>query len=68
MRDFIIKDDVLEQCAENDSNVVIPEGVTLIEKYAFENCRSLTEIKIPAHTVVENDAFTGCLLLEDERL
>ena len=27
MRDFIIKDDVLEQCVENDSNVVIPEGV-----------------------------------------
>jgi hypothetical protein len=47
---------------------VIPEGVTLIEKYAFENCRSLTEIKIPAHTVVENDAFTGCSLLEDESL
>ena len=40
---------------------VIPEGVTNINKYAFEYCKSLTSIAIPSSvTSIGEDAFLYC--------
>ena len=43
------------------SSVVISEGVTSIDKYAFYGCRSLTSITIPdSVTSIGVEAFYGC--------
>ncbi|MBQ8290831.1 MAG: leucine-rich repeat domain-containing protein [Clostridia bacterium] len=43
------------------TNLVIPEGVTSIGNYAFEDCTSLTSITIPSSvTSIGNHAFSGC--------
>lgn len=47
--------------SDNIGSVIIPEGVTIIEKYAFSNCNSITSIKLPSTlTVIENYAFAYC--------
>ena len=41
--------------------VIIPDGVTCIDHFAFEGCSSLTSITIPdSVTSIENYAFEGC--------
>ncbi len=50
---------------EQVTDLVIPEGVTKIKKYAFYNCRSLTSVKIPdGVTVIEKCAFYNCISLK----
>ena len=45
--------------------VVLPEGQTTIDDYAFYNCENLTEINIPDSIVsVDIHAFSGCTSLE----
>ena len=42
-------------------NTVIPNSVTIISSYAFENCTSLTEVSIPnSVTSIRSGAFHGC--------
>ena len=42
-------------------SITIPEGTRNIDNYAFENCKSLTEIYLPESVVsVGNDAFGNC--------
>ena len=50
------------------TDLVIPAGVTSIEKYAFYNCSNLISITIPdSVTSIENSAFRGCTnLIEKE--
>ena len=50
---------------KNDiSNYEIPSTVEIIEKYAFQNCTSLTSVTIPdSVTSIGNSAFYGCTSL-----
>ena len=50
----------------NDTEtVVIPDGVTIIDGFAFYNCESLTSITIPdTVTSIDNCAFFGCSSLK----
>ena len=51
---------------KNDiSNYEIPSTVEIIEKYAFQNCTSLTSVTIPdSVTNISGSAFIGCNKLE----
>lgn len=43
------------------TNLVIPEGVTTISRYAFYGCTTITEVTIPKSLErIKNDAFYGC--------
>ena len=43
------------------TDLVIPEGVTSIGKYAFEGCSGLTSVTIPSSvTSIGSSAFSGC--------
>ena len=45
-------------------NLVIPNTVTTIKAYAFNNCTNLTTITIPSSvTIIESHAFAGCTSL-----
>ena len=46
---------------ENIEEVIIPNGVTQISSYAFQNCINLTTVTIPdSVTYMDNSAFYGC--------
>ena len=47
MSDFVIDNGVLVKYTGQAHRVVIPEGVTGIGAYAFDECLSLVSVKIP---------------------
>ncbi len=47
-------------------SITIPDTVKSIGAKAFYNCTELTKIKIPVDTIVEKDAFDGCVKLKIE--
>ena len=49
---------------KTNASYTIPDGVTLINSYAFYDCTSLKEVTIPnSVTEIEVDAFSGCTSL-----
>ena len=60
-----ITNGVVTECARSAKNVVIPDGVTEIGYYAFDNCESLTSVVIPEGvTKIGVWAFRDCESLE----
>lgn len=41
-------------------SIAIPEGVTSINNFAFDNCTSLTSLSIPSSVKSISNAFYGC--------
>ena len=65
VNDFEIKNGVLVKYRGNDTDVVIPDGVTEIGDYAFNGCKSLSNITIPEGVKkIGNSAFAGCSSLK----
>ncbi len=62
---FTIEEGVLIEYKGSGGNVVIPDGVTRIERSVFNGCKNLTSIEIP-NSVKEiyNRAFSGCKSLK----
>ena len=61
---FYIEDNVLIKCDNKVENVVIPDGITQIDDYAFELCTQLKTVMIPGSvTSIGDDAFYGCYRL-----
>ena len=59
-----IEDNVLIKCDNKVENVVIPDGITQIDDYAFELCTQLKTVTIPGSvTSIGDDAFYGCYRL-----
>lgn len=53
-------------CEESAVSVSFPDGVTLIDGYAFFNCASLTEIILPEGIAeIAYSAFEGCVSLKE---
>ncbi len=62
---FEIKDGVLMKYTGSDTVVVIPEGVTSIDRYAFCKCSHVTEVMLPdSIRFVGRYTFQGCDNLE----
>ena len=58
---------ILFPCGKESDIYVVPESVTAIGTYAFENCYGLKNIRFfPALTVIEDYAFYGCIHLPKE--
>ncbi len=47
MSDFIIRNGVLTKYIGKGGAVVIPEGVTIIDRWAFIGCSTLSEVILP---------------------
>ncbi len=64
---FVIKNGVLKKYNGKGGAVVIPDGVTSIDKSAFYNCNELKSIEIPnSVTSIGEWAFGACAGLEGE--
>ena len=59
--DFVIKDGVLKKYSGTESEVIIPNGVTIIGFEAFKRCNSLEKVVIPdGVTKIRSNAFSEC--------
>ena len=55
---------ILDENGNEVTNLVVPDGVTSIGKYAFENCSALTSIVIPdGVTSIGEGVFYNCIAL-----
>ncbi|MCL2762512.1 MAG: leucine-rich repeat domain-containing protein [Treponema sp.] len=58
---FKVVHNVLWKYLGNGSDVVIPDGITTIEKDAFLDCTTIRSISIPASVInISDRAFSGC--------
>ena len=49
---------------KDDTSFEIPTGVTIIGKYAFEDCNNLTAVTMPDSVItIEDDGFSNCVRL-----
>lgn len=59
-------DVILDECSkEAVGNITIPDGVTKIGDYAFDECNKMTSLTIPSSTkAIGIGAFNGCINLK----
>ena len=58
-------DDLWEEYRKDITQVVLEEGVTSIDDYAFRYCTNLSSVTIPASIKhIDYEAFSGCSSLE----
>ena len=63
--DFVIEDGVLKKYNGFDKDVVIPDGVTSIANYAFQNDKNIVSVTIPDGVLsLGYDVFESCEALE----
>ena len=61
INDFVIENGVLKEYKGQGGDVVIPEGVTTIDDWAFAWCQSLKNVVMPESvTSIGDRAFFGC--------
>ena len=54
-------DKILVGYIGSETDLILPNGITAIYRYAFYNCSSLTSVVIPnSVTSIGSDAFSGC--------
>ena len=64
IEDFTINNSTLVKYNGSEKNVVIPDGVTIIGKEAFCNCRSVESVAFPLSLkMIEARAFASCTSL-----
>ena len=52
-------------CPEGVASVELYDGLIIVAPHAFENCASLTEVKIPSTVrVIGDSSFVGCVKLQ----
>ena len=52
---------VLYGYAGDDSDVIVPDGITKISSFAFQDCEDLTSVRIPDSVAVfANRSVMGC--------
>ena len=66
---FVIEGTTLKELTdygETLGSIVLPDTITTLGEYAFENCTNLISIKIPSSiTEIGKGAFQGCTSLTD---
>ena len=66
---FVIEGTTLKKLTDYGKtlgSIVLPDTITTIGEYAFENCTNLISIKIPSSiTEIGKGAFQGCTSLTD---
>lgn len=53
---------------QNNTNIVsvtLPDGMSMVDEYAFKGCTSLTSIRILGETTLSKEAFAGCTSLTE---
>ena len=64
--DFQVENGVLVDYLGDESEIMIPNGITKISESAFENCYTITKLTIPdSVTTIEDRAFYNCTNLTD---
>lgn len=67
--EFVIEDGVLVKYKGKGGDIVIPEGVTTIEKEAFRGKKKITSVVVPEGVREIGDfAFCDCIKLERVQL
>ncbi len=50
---------------QNLESVVLPQGLTELDEYAFQDCSALKSVKLPdTLTTIKKGAFNGCFAME----
>ncbi len=66
MRRLVIKDGVVIRCADNGSQIVVPDGVTEIGDGAFKGCLQLEQVVLPdSVNRIGDQAFRSCTRLRE---
>ena len=64
-KDFLIKDGVLVKYKGSNSEVIVPDGITVIGSSAFSNNQTITSVILPdSVTRIEDRAFESCINLK----